>query len=127
MYYPSTMNISSAVPVAVAAAQEVAAIDMRIGFAFTTSKVEGTIDDPDGQPAQNVQMNAILKTDNTIAMMAPGAMFESMLSSRPTVTNGKFTIPALKPGEYLITARAAPEPQVRQVRPADEACRCRRR
>ena len=32
--------------------------------------------------------------DNTIAMMAPGMMMESMLGNRPQVTNGRFTIPA---------------------------------
>jgi uncharacterized protein (DUF2141 family) len=107
VYYPGTTDVARATPITVVAGQELPGVDFRIQF-VPTAKIEGTVFDPDGQPAQNVQMNVIPKTDTSIGLMGSQFMFETMMMGRPQVVAGKFTIPALKPGEYTISARAAP-------------------
>jgi hypothetical protein len=105
VYYPGTTESASATAVAVAAGQEATSIDFRVQL-VPSAKIEGIILDPEGQPAQNVQMNVVPKLD----AWSTGSIFllDAVLLNRPQIVAGKFTIPSLRPGDYTIAARAAP-------------------
>lgn len=107
VYYPGTSDAAAAAPITVAAGQEMTNVDLRIGF-VPTARIEGLVVEPDGQPAQNVQLSVVPKADAGLGLMPPMMLFETMVSNRPQVIGGKFTLPAMKPGEYVISARAAP-------------------
>jgi hypothetical protein len=109
VYYPGTVDAAGAAAVTVLAGQELTGIDFHTQF-VPTSKVEGTILYPDGQPAPSAQVNIIPKVDSSLTMMGIGSslMFDTVFTNRPQVIGGKFTIAALKPGEYTISARAVP-------------------
>jgi carboxypeptidase family protein len=106
VYYSGTPEIANASLVTVAAGQERAGIDFAVQF-VSTAKIEGTLLDESGQPPQNAQVNIIPKLESS-AMINDFMMMESLLFARPTVVNGKFTMTGVKPGQYTITARAAP-------------------
>lgn len=108
VYYPGTTDVASAGIVTVAAGQERSGVDFGIQY-VSTARVEGTVLDQDGQAPLNAQLNLVPKTDAT-AMVGDLFMLETMMLMRPTVVNGKFTLTGVKPGQYTLTARAAPRP-----------------
>jgi Carboxypeptidase regulatory-like domain len=104
-YFPGTTDPASATLVTVGPAQERSGIDLPVQF-VRTARLQGSVVDPDGQPAQTVQLNVIPKVG--AIGLNPSMMFESVLGTRPQVVAGKFTVPALRPGDYTISARAVP-------------------
>jgi hypothetical protein len=106
VFYPGTATIASASIVTLTAGQEQSGVDFGLQM-IETAKVEGTVVGPDASVPQNVQINIVPKTLGDAAMTSDMFMLDMILMSRPTVTNGKFAIPAVRPGDYTIMARAA--------------------
>jgi protocatechuate 3,4-dioxygenase beta subunit len=104
LYFPGTADPSAATAVTLTAGEERSGIDLPAQF-VRTARVQGTVVDPNGQPAQNVQLTVVPKFSPLV--MNPGAMF-GFVFNRPTVTNGKFSLNALPPGEYTLSARTTP-------------------
>lgn len=107
VYYPGTTDPARATTVTVVAGQERGGVDFTIQF-VSTARIEGTVEDQNGQPPQTAQLNLVPKLDNSAAMVDTLFFFESMILMRPTVTNGKFSMTGVRPGDYTLTARAAP-------------------
>jgi hypothetical protein len=101
LYYPGTSDPAAATAVTLMAGEERSGIDLLVQF-VRTARVQGIVVDQDGQPAQNVQLTVVPKFSPLV--MSPGAMF-GFVFNRPTVTNGKFSLNALPPGDYTISAR----------------------
>jgi hypothetical protein len=108
VYYPGTVDAAAAQLVTVLPGQEMSGIDFRTQF-VSTAKVEGTILYPDGQPVRAAQMNVVPKLAGTTTGIGSEFLFDAVFMNRPIVNAGKFTIAALKPGEYTISARAVPQ------------------
>lgn len=106
VFYPGTATLASASIVKLAAGQEQSGVDFSLQI-VETAKVEGTVVSPDGAVPQNVQLNIVPKTLGDAGMTSDIFMIDMLMMSRPTVTNGKFAIPAVRPGDYTIMARAA--------------------
>ena len=127
IYYPGTTNPDSAALITLAAGEERPGVDFSAQY-VPTAKIEGTVVDAEGGMPQNVQVNIVSRANSPV-LIDSLFLFESMMLSRPTAVNGKFSIPGVRPGEYTITARAAPnrsggpgvEPQVAAGRGAPPA------
>jgi hypothetical protein len=98
IYYPGTPDAMSATPVVVTAGDERLGIDFAIR-AVATSRIEGSVTEPDGQPAaQNVQVRVLFKTQQ------PGDFVQRAGFTRPTMQNGKFVLSPVMPGSYVLVA-----------------------
>jgi hypothetical protein len=109
VYFPGVIDAGSAALVTLAAGQERSGVDF-ITQLVPTARVEGTIVDPDGQPPATAQISLVPKIETTV-IANDFFLMDSMLmmTMRPTVVNGKFSLAGVRPGEYTITARAAAE------------------
>ena len=106
VYYPGTTVLSQASSVTLAPGQERGGVDFALQT-VPTAKVEGLVIGPDGQPAQSAQLTLVPRGDATANSFESMMMMESMMMSRPSVVDGKFSIQSVKPGEYTIAARGA--------------------
>lgn len=106
VYYPGTTVVAQAMPVNVAAGQERGGVDFSLQV-VPTARVDGTIVGLDGRPAATATVNLVPRVDGSAGQLDSLMMLESVMMGRPTVTNGKFSLPAVKPGEYTIAVRGA--------------------
>jgi protocatechuate 3,4-dioxygenase beta subunit len=106
VYYPGTPDASGATVVTMTAGQERSGVDFSIE-PVTTSRVEGRILNPDGQPAQGVTINMVAR-NSADGVGSSLLALESSAAMRPTVSAGRFSIPGVLPGEYTIAARTIP-------------------
>jgi hypothetical protein len=99
VYYPGTTDPASATAVTVGPGEERGSVNFSLPL-VPTSKIEGQIVGPDGQPmAANVQLMMTLLQGVTVSGMP-----NVTRSSAPDRT-GKFTIAAAPPGSYRLMAR----------------------
>jgi protocatechuate 3,4-dioxygenase beta subunit len=104
VYYPGTTVATDASEVNVAAGQEVNGIDFQLRL-VPTSKVQGTVLGPDGQPRPGVQLLIVPTTQSVEFAMGSTSM------SR-TAPDGKFSTGNLPPGRYTISARSGASTQL---------------
>jgi Carboxypeptidase regulatory-like domain len=95
VYYPGTVDPEAATLITLAAGEERTGVDLNLQL-VPTSRLEGTIVGEDGRPAAAASIT-ILPT------RIVGSPFQTM--PRATINNGRFTVPGLTPGRYVITAR----------------------
>jgi hypothetical protein len=97
-YYGNTLSLSDAIAITLAAGDERADIDI-VSQLTRSARVEGVAIAPDGQPASNISVG--------IASVSAGALHSSMGIVRADA-NGRFVIPALPSGRWMLFGRAAP-------------------
>jgi protocatechuate 3,4-dioxygenase beta subunit len=118
VYYPGVVDPQSASIVTVGPAEERSGIDFAMRL-VPTARLDGVVIGLDGQPATNAQV--LLTTagsqgrDDLMSLM----MLEMLMASQSrTGTPGKFSFAAIKPGEYIVTARASSRPAAPAGAPA---------
>jgi len=116
VYFPGGTDVSTAVSVTLAAAEERAGVDLPLRI-VTVARVSGTIVDAGGQPVSPATVSLYPKRSDrpTVAdrLVASGAL----VLPRATVTPQGFSISGVAPGNYTLVARtgtgmrsAAPPP-----------------
>jgi phenylpyruvate tautomerase PptA (4-oxalocrotonate tautomerase family) len=120
VFYPGTADESTATPVSVAVGEERAGIDIRAGL-VATSRIDGTVVDPSGQPAAGVQLTLLSQTGgvagSTTDLAFAAAYSLDMIrrglaadTTARTNAGGAFVISGVSPGKYTLmaTTRTAP-------------------
>ena len=103
VFYPNVTDAAAATMVTVAAGEERSGIDIVMGL-VATARIQGTLTRADGQPARGAQVNIMPQENNDV-------FFDSGMGMRPTVDpQGRFTFPAVRPGRYIVVARAPSQP-----------------
>ena len=113
VFYPGTTIQADAGMIALAPGEERSGVDFPV-LLVPTAKIEGTITAPDGSLPANLQVNLLAHQRIT------GLPF-SGFSSAPPVTDGKFTVSGLLPGDYTITVRPRAAPAGRGGAPGPSA------
>ena len=103
VYYPGTTDISAAQVITIAAGEERDGIDMTVE-SVPTARLSGRVFDADGQPRAGVTVRLSGKAGSTL-MDIVGALVGR---GGRTDAEGVFSIEAVPPGEYTMTAQAAP-------------------
>ena len=115
VFHPNTTDAAAAVPITVAAGQELTGIDFRMQF-VPTARVQGRVVDYSGQPAANVQITLVSRTNITtisaveqgLAAAALGLILEG--SSARSGADGEFALQGVHPGKYTLRARSTNAP-----------------
>ena len=106
VYFPGTTNGSDAGAVTLGAGEE-----RNASFTLeyvSTARIDGTVTDPNGQPAQSAQVQLVPKMADPIGSASPDPGMRFCNSDRAQVTNGKFALLAVAPGSYTIAVRGGP-------------------
>jgi hypothetical protein len=95
VFYPGVVDPARAVAITVAAGEERAGIDIPMQF-VPTSRIDGVILDPIGEPAQRAEVSLVdaMPVPRSSIMVRPGP-------------DGRFSLTGLWPGRYVLRARAA--------------------
>jgi hypothetical protein len=102
VFYPSVTDAAAATMVTVAAGEERSGIDIVMSL-VATARIEGTLSRPDGQPARGAQVN--LSPQENLDMFS-----DSGIGTRTVDPQGRFAFPAVRPGRYIVVARASSQP-----------------
>jgi hypothetical protein len=105
VYFPGTTVAMQATPVTLGPGQERSGVDFGLQV-VPTARIAGAVFGLDGQPAASAQVSLVPRTDASIAQMDI-IMFDAMIMGRSVTTDGKFSLPTVKPGEYTIAVRGA--------------------
>ena len=97
VYFPGVVDVSSATPVTVDAAQEQSGVDLQMQFVHT-ARIEGTLSGPTGSVKQGIQIRA--------AGMGEGLARARAGASAHTDAGGRFALAGLPPGAYLVQTMA---------------------
>ena len=101
IYFPGTPSMSQATPIALAPGQVVENVDLRLQRVPTAS-VGGVVTDPDGRGTSNASIRLVQTAP-------PGYTLDTPLQATArTIPDGSFRIPAVSPGDYVLTVRATP-------------------
>jgi hypothetical protein len=121
-YFPGTADPSGASVVSVGRSEEHGGVDFAMVL-VSTARVSGVVLGPDGGPLPKATVSLVVR-DDTLNV-------GSLLASRAAIlsgADGSFTVPAVAPGHYRLSARSAPSvagaPSVQGsggVRPAVQA------
>lgn len=103
VYYPGTAQASDARVITLGAAEERPGVDISL-MLVPTAKLSGRVVDADGRPQTSVRVE--LRPTKQDGMDLFSALFNQ---SGYTDSDGAFTIQAVKPGNYTMTARATPK------------------
>ena len=108
IYYPGTADASGAVIVTLGPNEDRGGIDFPTPLVPTAS-VTGTVSDADGRPMPGAQVQVLRKQGGGDSIMDHALAMIGQSGGR-TNAEGRFTIAGITPGEYTLTARAAPRP-----------------
>ena len=100
VYFPGTTDSNAAQTLAISAGQERGGVDVTLQFVLT-ARVTGVAIGPDGRAPQNLRFTLMPKPasgDDSYSEMY------TSVSARP---DGSFSAAGVRPGRYLLTARAA--------------------
>jgi hypothetical protein len=114
VYYPGTTELAAAQVITVKAGEEREGVDLTVE-SVPTARLSGRVFDPDGQPRAGVTVRLSGKPGSTISDMI-GALIGR---GGRTDADGAFTIEAVPPGDYTLTAQAAPAGDTAKPAPAD--------
>jgi hypothetical protein len=98
VYYPGTMDSSTAAAITVKAGEERSGVDFAFSF-IPTAKVSGVIRGPDGSPPKLAQAS-LVRPDGVRLQLG------STLFIRPDA-EGRFTVANVPPGQYVLAARGS--------------------
>jgi uncharacterized protein (DUF2141 family) len=101
VYYPGTAVAEQATLIPIAPGEERTGIDFQLSLT-PTARIDGTVSVPDGITPQTVAVSIVTLGDE--ATLSP---FEGMRTARLD-SSGRFTFASIKPGRYVISARASP-------------------
>ncbi|MFI5177601.1 MAG: hypothetical protein ACHQO8_03510, partial [Vicinamibacterales bacterium] len=107
VYYPGTINASTASTVTLAIAEERTGVDFQLQL-VPTARIDGTLTSSTGSLPQGTQIQ-IAPAGQEGMPSVPGAGMNMARANQ----DGKFTFTGITPGQYTISARAA----IRQVTP----------
>jgi hypothetical protein len=116
VYHPGTTNPADALAIAVGAGEERTDVDI-IARPVPTTRIDGVVFGPDGQPAPNVRIQ-IRGEDRLETLTSLLTSFSRGASSR---SDGAFTLTGVAPGRYTIQARRAANPFGGPPQPAPRA------
>ena len=105
VYFPGVTDPMRATIVTVGAGEEKGGVDFSAQF-VATARVDGTITGLDGQPAQGAQVSLVNSGDAMAVGLDPLMFLDAMMLQRSVVIGGKFSIPGVRPGTYVLSARA---------------------
>ena len=114
VYYPGTTNLDAAQVISVAAGEEREGIDVTVE-SVPTARLSGRVFDADGQPRAGVTVRLSGKAGSSLSDMI-GALVGR---GGRTDAEGVFSVDAVPPGEYTLTAQAAPAGDTAKPAPAD--------
>lgn len=101
IYFPATPNMSDARPIALAPGQIVDGIELTLQRVATGS-IGGIVTDADGRGVSGASIQLMQAPP-------PGYTLDAPLQNTATsIADGTFRIPAVSPGDYVLTARATP-------------------
>jgi hypothetical protein len=100
VYYPGTVDISSAQPIRIAAGEERVGVDF-VAPAIMTSRIHGTVIGPDGQPAPGASLR--LRLPGQPELMALAGL--GLTAGSGVAADGTFTLNGIAPGHYTLEAR----------------------
>jgi protocatechuate 3,4-dioxygenase beta subunit len=103
VYYPGTAQVSEARVITLGPTEERPGIDISL-MLVPTAKLTGRVVDADGRPQSSVRVE--LRPTKPDGMDLFSALFNV---NGYTDTEGAFTINAVKPGSYTMTAKATPK------------------
>lgn len=103
VYYPGTTDIDAAQVITIAAGEERDGIDVTVE-SVPTARLSGRVFDADGQPRAGVTVRLSGKAGSSLSDMI-GALVGR---GGRTDAEGVFSVDAVPPGEYTLTAQAAP-------------------
>ncbi len=103
VYYPGTTDLAAAQVITVAAGEERDGIDVTIE-SVPTARLSGRVFDADGQPRAGVTVRLNGKVGSTLTDMIGALVGRGGRSD----ADGVFSVEAVPPGEYTLTAQAAP-------------------
>lgn len=115
VFYPGTTDASAATPIVLEAGVERTGVDFPMRL-VPMARVDGVVTNSDGQPAPRVQ----------ISIAAVDAVFNpyDAAGNRAVVSpQGTFSFPAVRPGQYRITARASSQPGTGPLPPPGSVAR----
>ncbi|HXT68655.1 MAG TPA: carboxypeptidase-like regulatory domain-containing protein [Vicinamibacterales bacterium] len=109
VYYPGTVNSSSAGIVSVAAGQERSGVDLRMQF-VPTARIEGRVTRSGGQPARYQPVMLIPQSDvptdqERLMTLLEAAGLVGVPQPTTTTNDGSFSIQGVEPGAYTVIAR----------------------
>ena len=96
VFYPGTVRVADAQPVILTPGEERQGIDFRMQL-VRTSRIQGTVLAPDGQPVAQPMVRLLSASSNS----RPLGAFAMMSSAAPA---GRFTISGVVPGTHLVVA-----------------------
>jgi hypothetical protein len=101
VFYPGTADPSLAEPVTLGKGEERRGVDYAMVL-LPTARVSGIVLGPDGLPLPDVRVSLASTADapDIVALLSPRAPIR-------TAPDGTFTLPAVPPGPYLVSARRA--------------------
>ncbi len=105
VYYPGTTNAAEATPIAIAAGDERTEVDL-VARPVPTTRITGTVFEPDGQPARGVSVQ--LRAEDRVETLQ--AMFTNMARVNSTGSDGTFILAGIAPGRYTLNARTRGTP-----------------
>jgi hypothetical protein len=109
-YYPGTTDLSAARIITIGPGEEREAIDLTVEY-VPTARLSGRVLDQDGQPRPGVTVRLTGKVGSTLTDMM-GALIGR---GGRTDGDGVFTVDAVPPGEYTVSAQA---PAGNEAKPA---------
>ena len=101
IYFPATPNMADARPIALVPGQIVEGVDLQLQRVPTAS-VGGVVMRPDGIGASGASIQLMQTPPSGYTLDAP------LQISATAIADGTFRIPAVSPGDYVLTARATP-------------------
>lgn len=104
VFYPGTPDLASAVPIALAAGEEHADVDIALQL-ISTAKISGTVTVPQGVRPETVRLG--LASGGPVLPLGINPVFSGGISAGK---DGAFTFTGVAPGHYTITAQASSLP-----------------
>ena len=101
IYFPGTANMNQAVPMTLVPGQIVENADLQLQR-VTTASVGGMVTQPDGRGASGASIQIVQTPPTGYTLDAP------LQATATTIPDGTFRIPAVSPGDYMLTVRATP-------------------
>lgn len=104
VYHPGVADAAAATTITLAAGEDKGGVDTVVRPVFT-STVSGAVALPDGQPARGARVTLIGESGSAIVNT-----IDETTTAVATAPTGRFIIPAVRPGRYTVSVRAASAP-----------------
>ena len=105
VYYPGTTAAAEAMTITIGPGEERREINM-VARPVPTTRVEGRVFRPDGDPAPNV----MIQIRGEDAINTPAALFASLTTFSTSRSDGSFAVGGIAPGRYTLYARRVSGP-----------------